>query len=65
MSRFFNSKRYVLIEIRRWAYLGLGFTIENRTEGGDQCPYLNKEVMDPKWTEVIRSGALVVDKQID
>lgn len=48
-----------------WAFLGLGFTIENRTEGADQSPYLNEEVIDPKWMEVIKSGALVVDKMVD
>jgi hypothetical protein len=49
---------------RRWAYLGLGFTIENRTEGADKCPYLNEEALDPKWLEVIKSGALIVENQI-
>jgi hypothetical protein len=54
-----------LLKIYSWAFLGLGFTIENRTEGADQSPYLNEEIIDPKWMEVIKSGALVVDKQID
>lgn len=49
----------------RWAFLGLGFTIENRTEGLDNCPYLNEEAIDPKWMEVIKSGALVIDKAMD
>ncbi|KAA8569390.1 hypothetical protein EYC84_001035 [Monilinia fructicola] len=44
-----------------WAYLGLGFTIENRTEGADIAPYINEEIIDPKWLEVIKSGALAPD----
>ena len=45
----------------RWAFLGLGFTIENRTDGADTSPYLNEEAIDPKWMEVIKSGGLVLD----
>ena len=45
----------------RWAFLGLGFTIEDRTEGADKCPYLSEDAVDPKWKkEVIDTGALVV-----
>ncbi|KAB8295057.1 hypothetical protein EYC80_006997 [Monilinia laxa] len=41
-----------------WAFLGLGFTMENRTQGADIAPYINEEVIDPKWLEFIKSGAL-------
>jgi hypothetical protein len=45
----------------RWAFLGLGYTIENRNpEKYDQSPYLSEEAIDPKWLkEVIQTGALV------
>jgi hypothetical protein len=62
---FFRRRHIHLLIGHRWAYLGLGFTIEDRTQGADQCPYLNEEVIDPKWMEVIKSGALVVDKAVD
>jgi hypothetical protein len=39
----------------------LGFTIENRKEDADKCPYLAEDLIDPKWSEVIHSGAAVVD----
>jgi len=49
-----------LLTGQRWAFLGLGFTIENRTEGADCCPYLSEENIDPKWKkDVIETGALV------
>ncbi|PMD27582.1 flavin-binding monooxygenase-like protein [Hyaloscypha hepaticicola] len=48
-----------------WAFLGLGFTIEERTEGADRCPYLSEEAIDPKWMEeVIKAGALVADREM-
>jgi hypothetical protein len=45
----------------RWAFLGLGFTIENRTEGADVSPYIAEHFIDPKWLEVIKSGALIMN----
>ncbi len=48
-----------------WAYLGLGFTMQERTEGADLTPYLNEEAIDPKWMdEVIKTGALVADRKV-
>jgi hypothetical protein len=38
-----------MVAWHRWAYLGLGFTKENRTAGMDKSPYLNEELIDPKW----------------
>jgi len=46
-----------------WAFLGLGFALENRTEGADQSPYLSEQNIDPKWLDVIKSGALIVDRE--
>ncbi|RDW92473.1 flavin-binding monooxygenase-like protein [Coleophoma crateriformis] len=42
-----------------WAFLGLGFTMENRLalQGSDQSPYLSEEKIDPKWLEVIKPDA--------
>ena len=38
--------------------------MEDRTDGADNCPYLNEEVLDSKWKkEVIDTGALVVGGQ--
>ncbi|ATZ53328.1 hypothetical protein BCIN_09g01960 [Botrytis cinerea B05.10] len=47
-----------------WAYLGLGFTISNRTNDSDASPYLNEEIIDPKWLEFMKSGALATDRDI-
>ncbi|PMD35399.1 flavin-binding monooxygenase-like protein [Hyaloscypha variabilis F] len=48
-----------------WEFLGLGFTMEERTEGADKCPYLSEEAIDPKWMkEVIQTGALVADRRV-
>ncbi|KAF4630307.1 hypothetical protein G7Y89_g7832 [Cudoniella acicularis] len=49
-----------------WAFLGLGFTIEDRNlETADLSPYLNEEVLDPKWMdEVVKKGALVMDRDL-
>jgi hypothetical protein len=48
-----------------WAYLGLGFTMQERTEGADLTPYLSEEAIDPKWMdEVIKTGALVADRKV-
>lgn len=48
--------RYEDFEIQRfgknmWAFLGLGFTVENRLgpEKADCSPYLSVENIDPKW----------------
>jgi hypothetical protein len=55
-----NEGSRALLTEQRWAFLGLGFTIENRTEGADCCPYLSEENIDPKWKkDVIEAGALV------
>jgi hypothetical protein len=54
-----------MLTLHRWAYLGLGFTKEERTEGADVCPYLSDEAVDPKWIEkVIKTGALGADRAI-
>jgi hypothetical protein len=54
-----------MLTLHRWAYLGLGFTKEERTEGADVCPYLSEEAVDPKWIEkVIKTGALGADRAI-
>lgn len=50
---------------RSWAFLGLGFTMEERSEEADRSPYFNEDVLDPKWMEVTKSGALVADKMLD
>ena len=56
--------RGLTIELR-WAYLGLGFAMENRTAGMDASPYLSEENLDPKWVEeVIKTGALVADREV-
>ncbi|QSZ36642.1 hypothetical protein DSL72_006523 [Monilinia vaccinii-corymbosi] len=43
-----------------WAYLGLGFTIRDRTEGADIAPYINEEAIDPRWLELIKSGVAIL-----
>lgn len=54
-----------MLTFKSWAFLGLGFTIEERTEGADRCPYLSEEAIDPKWMEeVIKAGALVADREM-
>ena len=54
-----------MLTFKSWAFLGLGFTIEERTEGADRCPYLSEEAIDPKWMEeVIKAGALVADQEM-
>lgn len=48
-----------------WAYLGLGFAQENRNPKMDPSPYLSEDKLDPKWVEeVIKTGALVADRQV-
>jgi hypothetical protein len=50
---------------KSWAFLGLGFTIQERTEGADRCPYLSEEAIDPKWMEeVIKTGSPVADRKM-
>jgi hypothetical protein len=54
-----------VLTLSRWAYLGLGFTIQDRTAEADKCPYLSEAAIDPKWiNEVIKTGALVVDRDL-
>jgi len=44
------------------AYLGFGFRSQERTERVVNCPYLSKEVIDPKWmNEVVKAIAPVGD----
>ena len=38
-----------------WAFLGRGFTVEDRTVGADVSPYLAVEKMDPRWLEAVGS----------
>jgi hypothetical protein len=60
----YRSLHHVLT-FNSWAFLGLGFTIQERTEGADRCPYLSEEAIDPKWMEeVIKSGALVANRKM-
>ena len=64
MGRLCHSLNHMLI-IKSWEFLGLGFTMEERTEGADKCPYLSEEAIDPKWMkEVIQTGALVADRRV-
>jgi hypothetical protein len=37
--------------------------VEDRTEGADKCPYIAKDKIDPKWLEVVKSGALIADRK--
>ena len=53
-----------LLRTYRWAYLGLGFTMQERNPGSDIAPYLSEEAIDPKWlNEVIKKGASVVEQK--
>lgn len=38
--------------------------MENRTEGADASPYINEEAIDPKWIEIIKSGALAPGAEV-
>ena len=54
-----------MLIIKSWEFLGLGFTMEERTADADRCPYLSEEAIDPKWMEeVIKTGALVADRKM-
>lgn len=33
--------------------------MENRTPDADVSPYITEEAIDPKWLDVIKSGALI------
>ncbi|KAH7409527.1 flavin-binding monooxygenase-like protein [Cadophora sp. MPI-SDFR-AT-0126] len=52
-----------------WAYLGFGFTYEDRNkteEAVDLNPYLSEAAIDPKWMEeVIKTGALFADRPVE
>jgi len=47
-----------------WAYLGMGWTLENRAgiEGADQSPYVNVANIDPKWLEAVGNEAAAEKK---
>ncbi|KAF8864560.1 flavin-binding monooxygenase-like protein [Acephala macrosclerotiorum] len=55
-------------KLNPWAFLGLGFTIEDRKFGKEEVdcsPYLTEDKIDPKWMEeVIKKGALVADREV-
>lgn len=52
-----------MLTFHSWAFLGLGFSMENRTEGADVSPNIAEDFIDPKWMEVIKSGALIINEE--
>lgn len=63
-----QSPRYEDYEIKYhdkniWAHLGMGYTIENRTQGMDNSPYISVENIDPRWLEAVGSDPSVLDEQ--
>ncbi|KAK5129827.1 hypothetical protein BJ546DRAFT_1060466 [Cryomyces antarcticus] len=63
-----SSPRYEDFDItyhnkNQWAHLGLGWTVENRTQGMDNSPYININNIDPKWLEEVGSAPTTTEKK--
>ncbi|TKA72309.1 putative sterigmatocystin biosynthesis monooxygenase stcW [Cryomyces minteri] len=63
-----SSPRYEDFDItyhnkNQWAHLGLGWTVENRTQGMDSSPYISIDNIDPKWLEAVGSTPTTTEKK--